>query len=74
MMNVIARTVAPDVSAEQKALDRTRKHLCKLRWIGRESDAERMLVSLRAAGSSSPARGETRRRGPAAEQAEDLIA
>jgi hypothetical protein len=73
MMDVIGRTGAPDVSATQKALDRTRKHLCKLRWIGRERDAERMLVALRAAGLSSHTRGENRR-GPSPAQAEDLSA
>ncbi len=74
MMNVIARTGVPDVSAEQKALDRTRKQLCKLRWIGRERDAERMLVALRAAGRSPRARGEAGRRGPLSERTEDVRA
>jgi hypothetical protein len=52
---------APDVSAEQQTLDRTRKQLRKLRWIGRGHDAERMLMMLCDERLRSPAPDERRR-------------
>ena len=36
----------PEVATDQFALDRTLKHLRKLRWIGRESEAEKILAVL----------------------------
>jgi hypothetical protein len=35
-----------EVATDQFALDRTLKHLRKLRWIGRESEAEKILAVL----------------------------
>jgi hypothetical protein len=55
-MEFVMGKYVPDVSADQRALDRMRKQFCKLRWIGREADAQRMLVALRDAGKRSPAR------------------
>jgi hypothetical protein len=52
---MIKRQDVPDVSAEQRAHDRNLKMLRKLRWIGREEEAERMLMELRNAGLRSPA-------------------
>jgi hypothetical protein len=43
-----ARTRLPEVATDQFALDRTLKHLRKLRWIGKESEAERILAALEA--------------------------
>jgi hypothetical protein len=74
MMELVTGKYVPDVSAEQRALDRTRKQLCKLRWIGREADAQRMLVVLRDAGKRSPARGERGQTVPRLVSAEDSIA
>ena len=36
----------PEVATDQFALDRTLKHLRKLRWIGKESEAEKILAVL----------------------------
>ena len=36
-----AQNRLPQVTTNQFALDRTLKHLRKLRWIGRESEAEK---------------------------------
>jgi hypothetical protein len=36
----------PEVATDQFALDRTLKYLRKLRWIGRESEAEKILAVL----------------------------
>ena len=41
-----AQNRLPEVAADQFALDRTLKHLRKLRWIGRESEAEKILAVL----------------------------
>ena len=41
-----AQNRLPEVATEQFALDRTLKHLRKLRWIGRESEAEKILAVL----------------------------
>jgi hypothetical protein len=35
-----------EVATDQLARDRTLKHLRKLRWIGRESEAEKILAVL----------------------------
>ena len=35
-----------EVATDQFALDRTLKHLRKLRWIGKESEAEKILAVL----------------------------
>jgi hypothetical protein len=43
-----ARNRLPEVATDQFALDRTLKHLRKLRWIGRESEAEKILAVLDA--------------------------
>jgi hypothetical protein len=55
MKSMIKKQDVPDVSAEQRLLDRNLKLLRKLRWIGREAEAERMLEQLRNAGLRSPA-------------------
>jgi len=36
----------PRVAADQFTLDRTLKHLRKLRWIGKEREAQRILWAL----------------------------
>jgi hypothetical protein len=36
----------PQVSADQLKFDRTLKHLRKLRWIGREREAQRIFQAL----------------------------
>ncbi len=36
----------PNVPMEQLALDQTLKHLRKLRWIGKEIEAEKILQAL----------------------------
>jgi hypothetical protein len=41
-----AQNRLPEVATDQFALDRTLKHLRKLRWIGRESEAEKILAVL----------------------------
>jgi len=42
------------IPAEQFALDRTLKHLRKLRWIGREHEAEEILQVLSGAKRQPP--------------------
>ena len=41
-----AQNRPPEVATDQFALDRTLKHLRKLRWIGKESEAEKILAVL----------------------------
>jgi hypothetical protein len=41
-----AQNRLPEVATDQFALDRTLKHLRKLRWIGRENEAEKILAVL----------------------------
>ncbi len=41
-----AQNRLPEVATDQFALDRTLKHLRKLRWIGEESEAEKILAVL----------------------------
>jgi hypothetical protein len=41
-----AQNRLPEVATEQFALDRTLKHLRKLRWIGKETEAEKILAVL----------------------------
>jgi hypothetical protein len=41
-----AQNRLPEVATDQFALDRTLKHLRKLRWIGKESEAEKILAVL----------------------------
>jgi hypothetical protein len=41
-----AQNRLPEVATDQFALDQTLKHLRKLRWIGRESEAETILAVL----------------------------
>jgi hypothetical protein len=45
-ISISAQEHVPDVSAEQRKADRTRKQLRKLRWIGREIDAGRVVQAL----------------------------
>jgi hypothetical protein len=52
-MTLISKTCVPDVPAEQKAFDQAHKHLCKLRWVGRDVDSEYTFKVLRAAGLAS---------------------
>jgi hypothetical protein len=74
MKPIVAEKYVPDVSAEQRTLDRTRKHLRKLRWIGREEEAERMLMVLRDARLRSPVPGERRNEVPSPAMAKYSIA
>ena len=46
MATTDAQNRVPRVAADQFALDRTLKHLHKLRWIGKEREAQRMLWAL----------------------------
>jgi hypothetical protein len=73
-MNSISKTCVPDVPAEQKAFDQAHKHLCKLRWIGREVDSEYVLSVLCAAGLASQPRSKPRLKSLQAPPAQDLIA
>jgi hypothetical protein len=41
-----AHNQVPRVAADQFTLDRTLKHLRKLRWIGNEREAQRILRTL----------------------------
>ena len=41
-----AQNRPPEVATDQFALDRTLKHLRKLRWIGKEGEAEKILTVL----------------------------
>jgi hypothetical protein len=41
-----AQNRPPEVATDQFALDRTLKHLRKLRWIGKEGEAEKILAVL----------------------------
>jgi hypothetical protein len=40
------RTRVPEIPADQLRLDRTLKQLRKLRWIGKELDAQKLLQVL----------------------------
>ena len=46
MRPIDAQNRLPEVATDQFALDRTLKHLRKLRWIGKESEAEKILTVL----------------------------
>ena len=46
MRPIDAQNRFPEVATDQFALDRTLKHLRKLRWIGKESEAEKILTVL----------------------------
>ena len=41
-----AQNRLPEVATDQFALDQTLKHLRKLRWIGKESEAKKILAVL----------------------------
>ena len=41
-----AQNRLPEVATDQFALDRTLKHLRKLRWIGKENEVEEILAVL----------------------------
>jgi hypothetical protein len=58
--SVLTGERVPDVSVEQRKLDRARKQLQKLRWIGREKDAEQMLRGLSEPGLRLPAASKRR--------------
>jgi hypothetical protein len=45
-----AQNRLPEVATDQFALDRTLKHLRKLRWMGREREAEEILAVLESEG------------------------
>jgi hypothetical protein len=70
----VPETWVPDVPAEQKAFDQAHKHLCKLRWIGRDVDTEYVFTVLRAAGLVSQPSVQPRLRSVPALQAHDLRA
>jgi hypothetical protein len=71
---IVTGKCAPDVSVEQRTLDWTRKQLRKLRWIGREDDAERMLLVLSEAGLHSPTLDERRNGSSSVDTAKHSIA
>lgn len=50
----------PDVSAEQRASNEMIKLIRKLRWMGMESEARRLQVSLRGAARSDSVVAEPR--------------
>ena len=74
MKPIAARKYVPDVSAEQHTLDRTRKHVRKLRWIGQEEEAERMLMVLGEERLRPPPPDERRNRIPSFDTAKHSIA
>jgi hypothetical protein len=41
-----AQNRLPEVATDQFALDQTLKHLRKLRWIGKESEAKKIIAVL----------------------------
>ena len=55
-----AQNRLPEVATDQFALDRTLKHLRKLRWIGRESEAEKFSPSWTSEGAGRRRPGNTR--------------
>ena len=46
MRSMDAQNRLPEVATDQFALDQTLKHLRKLRWIGREREAQRIFEAL----------------------------
>ena len=46
MRSTDVQNQVPQVSADQLKFDRTLKHLRKLRWIGREREAQRIFEAL----------------------------
>jgi hypothetical protein len=46
MRSTDVQNQVPRVSVDQLKLDRTLKHLRKLRWIGREREAQRIFQAL----------------------------
>jgi hypothetical protein len=46
MRSTDVQNQVPQVSADQLKFDRTLKHLRKLRWIGREREAQRIFQTL----------------------------
>ena len=46
METILAQEVSPDVSSEQRTSNDLVKMIHKLRWIGREEEAERLQNSL----------------------------
>ena len=56
-----AQNGVPEVAVEQFALDHTLKRLRKLRWIGKESEAEEILAALDGK-TRPPARSNKQRR------------
>ena len=46
MRSTDVQNQVPQVSADQLKFDRTLKHLRKLRWIGREREAQRIFQAL----------------------------
>ena len=46
MRSSVIQTPVPEVSADQLTLDRTLKQLRKLRWIGKELEAQKLLQVL----------------------------
>jgi len=46
MRSTDVQNQVPQVSADQLKFDRTLKHLRKLRWIGREREAQRIFDAL----------------------------
>jgi hypothetical protein len=72
MISTVTRKYVPDVSAEQLMLDQTRKQLRKLCWIGREEEADRMLLVLSDARLRPPVPGERRNKVSSVVMAKDL--
>jgi hypothetical protein len=54
----------PEVPAAQLTLDQTRKHLRKLRWIGNELEAPKILQALDDARLRPSLPGDRRKRNP----------
>jgi hypothetical protein len=54
MRSTDTRNQVPKVAADEFALDRTLKHLRKLRWIGKEREAQKILQALDDTGLQPP--------------------
>ncbi len=56
------KNCVPKVPAAQFTLDQTRKYLLKLRWIGKELEAQTILEALDDAGLRPPLPDDRRKR------------
>ena len=64
MKSTVTQERAPKVPADQLTLDRTLKHLRKLRWIGKHQEAQNMLHNLNDTRLQPSLPGDRRNRDP----------